>query len=381
MSEAATLVIVGAGPVGATLALLLADSPHTLRVLEARHSAPTSTRTLAISFGGKRILERSGVWRYLDDAPAITEVHVSEAGQFGRTRILASDIDVPALGYVVPYPQLQTALDHALDERGVDVRRGARVTSLADGHDTVTVTFEDDGVTHALAADAVAIADGGAILPALEGVTLEEKDYGQVALVARIASDVSPRGVAYERFTAEGPIALLPHNDEYTLIWVAAQSSTDARAALDDAALLAAVQTAFGERAGRFTRVGERTTYPLKLRRATLAEHARTVLVGNAAQAMHPVAGQGFNLGLRDAWDLAQTLHDASDEQVPRALARYCNERGRDSRMTVGFTDFLATAFVRDLGPLNPLRGVALAALDVMPGVRRELTRRLVFGS
>jgi 2-octaprenyl-6-methoxyphenol hydroxylase len=233
-----------------------------------------------------------------------------------------------------------------------------------------------------LTADAIVLADGGANLAKVAAFEVREKDYGQSALLGRIQADAAHRHTAYERFTAEGPAALLPSLApcEYSLVWVAPPAKIAALAALPEPEFLAAFQAHFGRRAGRFVAVAGRRGFPLKLRTLNRRTSGRLAVIGNAAQALHPVAGQGFNLGLRDALHLAGELAGAR-EDVGAALADYALRRERDVGRTVGFTDSLIGLFDGAHLPSRVLRGIGLAALDIAPAARRLVAERLSFGA
>ena len=376
------VIIVGAGPVGATFALLATRLGVEVTLLEARAGPSRETRSLALSHGSRNILEASGVWQ--DLAPtAILAIHTSQRGGFGRMRLSHEDAGVPALGYVLTYGDLQQALDRRLDQLAIPVLRGAVVSALEETGDHIAVRYDMDGVEHQIDASAAILADGGANLGKVPSLTIEEKDYAQHALLGHITTDRAHGGTAYERFTPEGPAALLPHGGEfeYSMVWVSSPGRIDTLKALDDAAFLAAFQQHFGHRAGRFTAIANRRSFPLKLRTVSSRVAGQVVVIGNAAQALHPVAGQGFNLGLRDAADLAQRLADAGDASTRLILQQYESSRERDVARSVGFTDFLVGAFSNDYLLTRVPRGIGLAVVDMLPGARRALARRMLFGA
>jgi 2-octaprenyl-6-methoxyphenol hydroxylase len=377
------VVIVGAGPVGATLALALAGSDLDVVLLDARPRGQTlrGERSLALSHGGRLILERCGVWTALaaaaDALTPIVEIDVSQAKGFGMTRLCASDHGLPALGYVVSYRALQAALDAALARGGVAVRHD--VTAAAVGGTSVYAAVDvagGDPVTARLAA----VADGTGATVA--GVRRRRHDYGQVALVAKLWRRAPHGGIAYERFTPQGPVALLPEGDHYGLVWTAAPGEAEALLALDDAAFLAALERHFGARTGGFTRVADRRTFALTLEFARTTVAARCVVLGNAAQTLHPVAGQGFNVGLRDAMGLARAVLDTprADLGAPAMLEAYARSRRADRWAGIAFTHGLVSAFGSDLALLSWPRGLALTALDILPAAKRAFTRTMLFG-
>ncbi len=382
LSPDADVIVVGGGPVGATLALALAASGPRVTLLEAGTGKPgPDDRTLALSYGSRLILERIGVWSALGRVTPITRIHVSQRGGFGRAELSAQEARVPALGYVLRYGALAQALAGRLAGSGIDYRTGAEVKTVTPGAASAQVTLAQGAAP--LTARLVAVADGGKSLKHLPGIARRERDYGQTAVVCEVATTLPHRGVAYERFTPEGPVALLPAGERYALVWTARPARAAEIMALDDARFLTALQRHFGDRQGRFTWVGPRAGFPLRLRYSTPVTLARVVLVGNAAQTLHPVAGQGFNLGLRDAWDLAEEIRTGGREAIGAAsmLARYAARRRPDTRGGIFFTDFLVRGFSNALPGLAALRGVALSVLDVLPPAKDFLMRRMLFGA
>lgn len=375
----AGIVVVGAGPVGATFALLAAARGLPVTLIDAREGASTETRSLALSHGSRIVLARAGAWDGLVSPAEIHTIHTSQQGGFGRVRLSREDAQVPALGYVVGYAALQAALDAALATAGVKVTFGARVSAIrSDGVEYTMGTA--GGATQFAGAEAVVLADGGANLDKLADVRVDEKDYGQSAMLATLACDRAHRHTAYERFTPEGPLALLPDHNEstYSMVWVASHARIQTLMAQGEDDVRQQFQTHFGTRAGRFVSLAHRRAYPLRLRQTNTRVSGSTVIIGNAAQAMHPVAGQGFNLGLRDAETLAGLL---GQQPVEAALKAYSQIREQDVTRGVGFTDLLASVFLPDVATLRVPRGLALAAVDMLPFARRMLAQRMLYGA
>jgi 2-octaprenyl-6-methoxyphenol hydroxylase len=261
------------------------------------------------------------------------------------------------------------------------VQPGARATATNAGDGHVTVSYDLDGRSGSAPARLVAVADGGALTQ--PSVASKERRYGQTALVAEVRTDRPHGNRAFERFTAEGPLALLPASDDrFALIWTAAPEHAQCLQALEPRAFLDALQACFGERAGRFVSVSARATHPLALRVADSARAERVVLLGNAAQTLHPVAGQGFNLGLRDAWELARAALGAPKSIGERDfITRFLRSRRGDRRDTILLTDLLVSTFSNDLAPLRWLRGCGLTLLDCLPPAKRNLMDRMIFGA
>ncbi len=386
------LVIVGAGPVGATLALALSESDLDVIALDARPagSIARSDRSLALSHGARLIFERLGVWKAVAATPGavtpITAIDISQRAGFGHARLHAHDQGVDALGYVVSYRALQHALDAALARADMSIEHGVAVTrvSATAGAACAHVVGERHGAAVEWSARLAAVADGGGDV--VNYIARRRHDYRQVALVAKIASTEPHGGLAFERFTDEGPIALLPEGDHYGLVWTTSPENASALVALPESKFLAALTLRFGPGAGRWTRVADRRTFPLALEFATRVVGERTVLVGNAAQALHPVAGQGFNLGVRDAYELAQELLAISvitdrDHFGARAfLAAYARRRSVDRWSGIAFTHGLLGLFGADVSMLRWPRGLALTLFDALPPVKRMFTRAMLYG-
>jgi 2-octaprenyl-6-methoxyphenol hydroxylase len=333
----------GAGPVGCTLALALRNSGLRVALLDAPLSLPTF-RPLALSYASRLILERVGVWSQIATTP-IERILVSQAGAFGRTRLDAADAGVPALGYVTEYAALMSAL-----------RRG--VADLLMGEDAP--------------ASCIVHAEG---TPAGEG----GRRYAQDAIVALVHAEPPAAGTAFERFTPEGPLALLPHAGRHAVIWSMRPERAQHLASGSDAEFLAQFEAAAGAAAGRPTRVESRGVQALSLKVRSARVEGNEVYIGNAAQTLHPVAGQGLNLGLRDAWQLSRLFHDHGVNTA--TLARFAAQRRLDAGATIRMTDFLAAGFAGSNPLARAARGAALTALDIFPAPRRFFARRMIFGA
>jgi 2-octaprenyl-6-methoxyphenol hydroxylase len=350
MQEARTDVLIrGAGPVGATLALALRGSGLRVAVVDrGQTGAARSFRPLALSYASRLILERVGAWQRLAPTP-IQRVHVSQQGGFGRTLLEAADAGVPALGYVVEYAALDAALRAELAQAAIP-RPAEDATARCEVH--------AEGWSDAAA----------------------ETRYAQDALVALVGFDRPALPTAYERFTSEGPLALLPLAGRYALIWSMRPERAANLLAAPEPRFLEELSSALGSRPGKPTTVEARSVQPLALRIRSTRIGERSVYIGNAAQTLHPVAGQGLNLGLRDAWELARILRTAEDPGDAALLARYAARRRLDAQSAVRVTDALARAFVGSSPLASLARGAALMALDVLPGPRRFFARRMIYG-
>jgi 2-octaprenyl-6-methoxyphenol hydroxylase len=384
------IAIVGGGPVGAALALALRDSGLQVTVLEARSEPASDPRPIALSHGSRLLLERLDVWQAIAQTASPTpihSIHVSQRGGFGRVAINAADTGVPALGYVLDYHAVAAALAHAAKiATGTNeaYREGARVTALHRDGETQHITYTRDGIAATLSARLVVVADGGDI----EGLApLKSVDYAQHALTARVRTALPHKHVAYERFTPEGPLALLPFNAEMALVWTLTPARAAALNDADEKSFLIALREAFGARLGDFTAVTQRACYPLTLRYTTGHAAPGAITIGNAAQTLHPVAGQGFNLGLRDAWELAQRLRTmpaqalANPDITNEATRAYRARRRFDRTATVAATHGLVRLFSNDFFPANVLRGAGMTLLGSIAPARDLLARRMIFGA
>lgn len=355
------------------MALALALKLHGIgaEIFEARARAAVrhDARVLALSDGARQILDWLGVWSGLAATPIAT-IHISQRGGFGRSRLRAEELDLPALGWVLAASDLIAALDTAVSAAGIAYRDSTRVGAAPP---CVPGTPLRGQVTVDFALTAFA---EGAVDPAAG----KRRDYGQHAVLCSVGVAEPHRNVAWERFTGEGPVALLPLGRDYAVVLTCADEILAEVMALDDTGFLARLQQRFGTR-HRFTSASPRTAYPLGLRYRPETVGARQVWLGNAAQTLHPVAGQGFNLALRDIWELAQVLGAATDPGTPELLAAYARGRQVDRRGAIGFTDLLIDGFGSDFGPLKHVRGAGLLALDLLPPLRSFVAKRMIFGA
>jgi len=361
------VAIAGSGPVGCALALALAGSPVSVARIGGEGRA--ADRPIALSYGSRLILERLGVWQQIPSTPIAT-IHVSQRQGFGRTVMRSAEHSLPALGYVTAYSELLAPL------AAKTPAAAGTLTGWEPGDDSVSLRCAQ--AERRVRARLLVFADGGANLG-----TERVRDYQQHAIVAEVLTQRAHSGVAWERFTDEGPLALLPFRDRYAMVWSVHPQTAAILLQLSDSAFLVRLRQTFGDRLGSFTSVGPRAGFPLSLRFAAATVAPRMLAVGNAAQMLHPVAGQGLNLGLRDAWELAQMLLEVPAEEIgtKRFLARYMRERRVDRCAGIGVTDFLVRAFSSSFPPMAVMRGAGLAALDALPLARRFLARRMIFGA
>lgn len=382
LAQHADIVIVGGGPVGALAALRFAREGRRVTLIEARakDARVQDARALALSWYSQQQLAAVGAWPDSLPATLIDTVHVSQQGAWGRTVLNRADLALPHLGVVVDYPVLTTAINQQLEQAGVNVRWDTRVTAVKSLHHYATVSTCGPEGEDWLTCRLVVLAEGGALADTLPGVKRLVHDYRQSAVLATITTEKPHDGVAYERFSHQGPFALLPHGDGFMLVWTRSHDDAQTLQTLDDAAVIAQLQQAFGDRQGKILSVGPRAVFPLALRQVNRVVSGRVVLIGNAAQTMHPVAAQGLNLGLRDAIGLTDALVGVPDAGEPRVLAAYAAARKVDSHAVVGFTHGLIQLFDGHSALVSTLRGVGMNLLDVVPPLRRKFATHLVFG-
>jgi 2-octaprenyl-6-methoxyphenol hydroxylase len=371
------IAICGAGPAGMALAALLARRgvpAERIGLIDAKTLAQASKdpRSLALSYGSRQILEEVGAWPL--PATPIHQIHVSRRGQFGRSLIDHAEHKLPALGYVTRYGDIATALGDACERAGIRMLRPARVTGIDEQPGHVRLTVAPDGAQeYSLDAAIVVQAEGG--LFSDQETKAVRRDYQQTAIIAQVRSSAPIAHRAYERFTEQGPLALLPQGDEYSLVWCARPDTAQALQALDDKEFLRQLGAAFGSRLGEFISATPRLAFPLGLN-ADPRSTARTVAIGNAAQTLHPVAGQGLNLGLRDATVLARLLAQGA---TPAMLAQFTELRRQDRDTTVRLTDTMARIFAND-SPAQALLGLSLAAIDMINPARSVLAELMMYG-
>ena len=358
-----SVAIVGGGPAGMALALALRNQGVRAEIFEARSRSAVSqdARVLALSHGSRQILEGLRAWPG-DGVTPIKTIHVSHRGGLGRVRIAAADLDVPALGYVVGASELIAKLDSALQQTNIVYSENTKV----DAGETAKLLCE-----HPL----IAWAEG-----AVDCDAARTRDYGQHAVLCTVQTVAPHMNVAWERFTADGPLALLPRGNSYAVVLTCAASDAAAIVNLSDTDFLPLLQRRFGDR-HRFTVATPRVSFALGLRWRVNPVSERQVWLGNAAQTLHPVAGQGFNLALRDIAELTRCVADVSDPGSPEILAGYVRGRQLDRRGAIGFTDLLIDSFASDFGPLKQARGAGLLALDLISPLRNFIARRMMFGA
>jgi len=381
------VVVAGGGMIGASLAVALAPLGLRVAIVEAvpvgSDAQPSfDERTTALSNGSRRIYDGIGIWPAVaSEATPIRRIHVSDRGRFGFARIDAAEQGVAALGYVLANRTLGAALWNRLTATAggnVAVHCPATVSGFSAGRDQLDVEVQQEGAMRRIACRLLVAADGAqSPVRRTLGIDATTWDYDQVAVITNVLARKFHDHVAYERFTPSGPIAVLPMNEgRCTVVWTLTPERAEHVMAASDAGFLGELQSAFGMRLGRFTRVGSRHAYPLALTRAESQIAERVVIIGNAAQGLHPIAGQGFNLGLRDVATLAELLAEHREDPGSAVmLERYREWRASDRRMVVAFTDGLVRLFGNPLAGVRMARDLGLLAFDLLPPAKAALSR------
>lgn len=381
------IVIIGGGPVGMALSLALQDTGISSLLLEARGlpEKDEDPRPLALSYGSHLILHRLGVWSGLVKKTPITTIHISNRGSLGQTILTPQDAGVPTLGFVVNYHDLFRAMHQRLTASTSGYMAGAIVTGLDTTENSGTVHFNYQDQEQKITAKLIVLADGGKLAQQLPDVAYQSHDYHQFAVVGNVKAEKKQSGIAYERFTNDGPVALLPNEEDFALVWTVSPEAVHEITALNETDFLFRLHRHFGDRLGNFTHAGKRSAFPLTLKYALNVTAQRVALIGNAAQTLHPVAGQGFNLGLRDAYELAHEAIDAQntsrDIGAPAMLSNYRQKRQIDSGGGRFFTNSLIKLFSNDNPLLKHACGIGLITLNCTPPLKRFVARRMIFGA
>lgn len=385
------IVVAGGGMVGASLAIALEPLGLSVAVVEAvARGAPEQPsfdeRSTALSRSTQRSFEAMGLWQDIVAASTpIRSIHVSDKGRFGFSHIDAEEQGVEALGYVCINRILGGVLQGALANAGnVTLMCPARITAVENHSEHAAVTVQhEDGREETLTSTLLVVADGArSQVRDMLGIGATHVDYEQTAIIGNVLTELPNEGCAYERFTESGPVAMLPiTNGRTAFVWILGSNAARDMLALDDADFTAALADAFGTRLGEFSRVGVRNSYPLGLSKALRLSSGRAVLVGNAAHGLHPVAAQGFNLGVRDVAALCDCIADElaeagqADIGAAHVLERYAEWRKPDQDKLVAFTDGLVRLFGSRRPGIRALRNLGMLGFDFVPGVRRAFAR------
>lgn len=387
MQQDYDLVIVGGGLAGNCLALALKDTELRIAIVEANtreqlHASPAGDRALALAAGTVMMLNGLDIWQGISHAAtAIKHIHISDRGHFGKTRLSAQKEHIDALGYVITARDIETYVANLVDEAGIELISPTRIVGLMSGDDEVCISLKKGHDSLTVSARLLVGADGGlSSVRKLLDITQQTTEYGQTALVTTVKSTIPNKNTAFERFTASGPLALLPiAKNQSAVVWT--RTSEDANELMlgSEADFLTELQQCFGFKLGELSLTAPRRAFPLSLIRAEKMVAGRAVIIGNAVHQLHPVAGQGFNLGLRDVVCLAEMLikqHEQSkDIGAADFLKAYAISRKKDHDRTIGFTDAVVKIFSNEWLALAVVRNIGLALLDHIPPAKTLLTR------
>lgn len=379
------VIIIGGGMVGGCLGLALSESSLRIAIVEATPLADkqidaAGKRAIALSWGSRGLLEQLNVWPALaDSVMPIRQIHVSDKGHFGKVRLSAKTQGVEALGYVVEAAQIEAVVGASLAATSIDNLCPAELLDYSAEEDQTSVTILLNGEEKTLSCKLLVGADGATSKVRQRGdFELQEHVYHQQAITGLLKVESEQGDIAYERFTSEGPIAMLPHFDNlYSLVWTMPSEVAQEVMQMPQEAFIARLQSQFGQWLGELSLVGACQTFPLSLSHVPQNVSPRVVLIGNAAHQLHPVAGQGFNLGLRDAAILAVALRSAvTDVGTEDVLAHYALQRKTDQRLITGFTDSVVRLFSNNNALLSFMRNSGLLLLDKVPLLKNQFARQ-----
>ena len=382
------LVIVGSGLAGNCLALMLKNTGLRIAIVEAAtreelHASPAGDRALALAAGTVQTLNTLGLWQGISKtATAIKHIHISDQGHFGKTRLSAQKEQVEALGYVISARDIETHIANLVSESTIELIAPARVVGLMSSDNEIFINLKQGTESLNITAKLLVGADGGlSSVRQLMGITQNVTEYEQTALVTTIKSSLANNNTAYERFTASGPLALLPvGSHSCSVVWTRKDEDAQALMLGSEADFIAELQQCFGYKLGQLSLTAPRRAFPLSLIRAEKMVVDRTVIIGNAAHQLHPVAGQGFNLGFRDVVQLAEQLikqHETNNDIGDASfLNTYANTRKKDHDRTIGFTNTVVNVFSNEWLALVTARNIGLTLLDYIPTAKSMLTRQ-----
>jgi 2-octaprenyl-6-methoxyphenol hydroxylase len=384
MKQDYDVLIVGGGLAGNCLALALQASHLKIAIVEANtpeelHTSLAGDRALALASGTVRLLDMLGVWQQAKSkATAIKKIHISDQGHFGKTRLSAEKEKVAALGYVITARDLEAVVSDCVKQSTVQLISPARVMGIASDEHSAHLSLKHNNEALSLSAKLVVGADGGqSSIRKLLDIQQNITEYQQTAIVTTIKTELTHQNTAFERFTASGPLALLPLKDEYAVVWT--RSTEDAEQLVTDSEdeFLQELHRCFGYKLGQFSLSSARRSFPLSLIRVNTMYSGRAVIIGNAAHQLHPVAGQGFNLGLRDVVQLAEYIlnQEAKGDDIGAAemLIDYAEQRQKDHNTVINFTDGIVKLFSNEWLSAAAARNVGLAVLDFVPSLKKQL--------
>ena len=377
--------IIGGGPVGLVFAILNHASKVKIQIFESKNRGATNqdNKALALSNGSRLILEEIGIWDRLDkNITKIEKIHTSQVGSFGRTLLDAGEFNEESLGYIISYGDLMAVLQEEIEcISNIMTFYETKVTKCIDEKAILNLSLETNNKIKNLKSEFVILADGAA--EDIEGLELNKKikHFDHTAIVTKVLTEIPHRNIAYERFTSNGPIALLPNrNDKFSLVWTGPSKFIEKLEQLNQESFLSQLHESFGDRVGSFLECEKRISFDLK---QTYVEvmHSNIVALGNASQIMHPVAGQGLNTGLRDAYKLNQSLIGRSKiKSLEALLDEYKHSRAGERKKILNFTEMLVKSFSNDLVGLKKVRGYALSLLDITRPIKQSFVRKMSYG-
>lgn len=377
--------IIGGGPVGLVFAILNHASKVKIQIFESKNRGATNqdNKALALSNGSRLILEEIGIWDRLDkNITKIEKIHTSQVGSFGRTLLDAGEFNEESLGYIISYGDLMAVLQEEIEcISNIMTFYETKVTKCIDEKAILNLSLETNNKIKNLKSEFVILADGAA--EDIEGLELNKKikHFDHTAIVTKVLTEIPHRNIAYERFTSNGPIALLPNrNDKFSLVWTGPSKLIEKLEQLNQESFLSQLHESFGDRVGSFLECEKRISFDLK---QTYVEvmHSNIVALGNASQTMHPVAGQGLNTGLRDAYKLNQSLIGRSKiKSLEALLDEYKHSRAGERKKILNFTEMLVKSFSNDLVGLKKVRGYALSLLDITRPIKQSFVRKMSYG-
>ena len=377
--------IIGGGPVGLVFAILNHTSVGKIQIFESKNRGATNqdNKALALSNGSRLILEEIGIWDRLDkNITKIEKIHTSQVGSFGRTLLDAGEFNEESLGYIISYGDLMAVLQEEIEcISNIMTFYETKVTKCIDEKAILNLSLETNNKIKNLKSEFVILADGAA--EDIEGLELNKKikHFDHTAIVTKVLTEIPHRNIAYERFTSNGPIALLPNrNDKFSLVWTGPRKFIEKLEQFNQESFLSQLHESFGDRVGSFLECEKRISFDLK---QTYVEvmHSNIVALGNASQTMHPVAGQGLNTGLRDAYKLNQSLIGGSKiKSLEALLDEYKHSRAGERKKILNFTEMLVKSFSNDLVGLKKVRGYALSLLDITRPIKQSFVRKMSYG-
>ena len=377
--------VIGGGPVGLVFAILNHSNQNKIQIFEAKkcNALYQDSRALALSNGSRLILEEIGVWERLKkNITNINRIHTSQVNSFGRTLLEAKEFNEKSLGFIVSYGDLMKTLIEKIEKlNNVEVIYETKVTKCFDDKSLIHLSLQNKNETKFFQSNLVILADGAN--DKIEGLELQKKikPLNHSAIVTKVSTELPHQNTAYERFTDEGPIALLPNkNNKFSLVWTGPNEHIDKLANLNEKNFLIQLHKSFGDRVGNFKECEKRISFHLKHSSVSVL-HPNIVALGNASQTMHPVAGQGLNTGFKDAYKLNKAIKKFNDDKdLESILDGYKKLRSVEQRKILDFTEILVNGFSSDLVGLKKVRGFALSFLDITKPIKNSFVRKLSYG-